>query len=649
MNSFNPETTHYRPDIDGLRAIAVVSVVVFHAFPTIAPGGFVGVDVFFVISGYLITGVLVSQLEQSRFSIIDFYVRRIRRIFPALVLLLFTVLFVGFFCLFPDEFSQLGKHTAASAGFLSNFMYWREAGYFDIEAEKKPLLHIWSLGVEEQFYVVWPLILWASWKHRWGESSVVMVLVLSFIASVVITSNNQSAAYFLPFTRFWELAVGSWLAIRKHKSRKPRVGLGPPAWIHPASRYRTVVGLFFLAVSFVLISPDSAFPGWIALVPVIGTALILSGTIDDYCCRSLLASRVIVWIGLISYPLYLWHWPILSFTRIVQGEPPNLATDLAAITLSVMLAWATYRYVERPFRYTLNSRVAVATLSAAMIFIGAVGYFVTLKGGFSGARLSWAPNVDRGPSRNLECEKYFGQSAKFNYCKASGGEPDILVIGDSHAHAIFDGLDAEFGKNFGILLAGQSGCPPLLGVDVFLANFPAERGICSAVLQNILEATSRTVFKAVFLVARGPFYIDGGPGQRYLMEGHDPSLSSLELYTSGLERMLKRIKAEKIYVILDNPTFPYTPRDCARAGIRCKPLKQENYLKTYDSYRKSIQNMARGFENIKILDPTSFFCRENGCTQAPEGENLYADTHHLTKEGGKRIVSHLVEQIDFRK
>lgn len=304
----------YRPDIDGLRAIAVLSVVGFHAFPYWIPGGFIGVDVFFVISGFLISTIIYKGLEAGTFSFADFYARRIRRIFPALVLVLLASLCFGWFALLADEYTQLGKHVAAGAGFVANLVFWSEAGYFDSSAETKPLLHLWSLGIEEQFYILWPLLLWLGWKCKLNLGLITVALAAaSFALNVHGLQADPVATFFSPQTRFWELLCGgllAWATLYK-----------PGIYDYVGRLQATVLGLLglgLLASGFWIIHQDFGFPGAWALLPVAGTVMIIVAGPDAWPNKALLSNRVAVWIGLISYPLYLWHWPLLTFARIVR-------------------------------------------------------------------------------------------------------------------------------------------------------------------------------------------------------------------------------------------------------------------------------------------------------------------------------------------
>ena len=377
MTSHQAHLSHpkYRPDIDGLRAIAVLSVVAFHAFPSWVKGGFIGVDVFFVISGYLISTIIFENLDKGTFSFYEFYSRRIRRIFPALLLVLIACFAFGWFALLADEYKQLGKHIAAGAGFLSNFILWNEAGYFDNSAETKPLLHLWSLGIEEQFYIVWPLLLWFAWKRKFNLLSItVVVVVASFILNLKGVKQDMVATFYSPQTRFWELLSGSFLAWFTLYKKDAFTGIKSKidVWLsrivcsekqdndgRTLSNVISFVGLFLLLYGFWRINKELSYPGKWALVPVLGAVLIITAGSKAWVNRTILSNKLAVWFGLISFPLYLWHWPILSFARIVESEVPSRNIRIAAVVLSIALAWLTYKLVERPIRFGNYSKVKV--------------------------------------------------------------------------------------------------------------------------------------------------------------------------------------------------------------------------------------------------------------------------------------------------
>src|ERR1700737_3717839 len=301
-------SSRYRPDIDGLRAIAGSLGVTIHAFPEAMPGGFIGVDIFFVISGFLITGIIVRELDQQRFSLMTFYKRRIRRIFPALIVVLCATLVLGWLWMLPAAYAQLSTDVFASAAFFSNIALLLQSGYFDIESGKKPLLHLWSLGIEEQFYLFWPLILMLVARMRLSILVAASVIGIgSFVLNVALIGSNPVATFYLPFTRASELLAGAVLAC----------GWNQVSQTSTASNLRASIGLVLIAVAAGVLDTKSAFPGWWAILPVAGAALLLSPP-AAWFCRTLLASRPLVWIGLISYPLYLWHWPLLVFFGIIK-------------------------------------------------------------------------------------------------------------------------------------------------------------------------------------------------------------------------------------------------------------------------------------------------------------------------------------------
>lgn len=345
----------YRPDIDGLRAVAVLSVVFFHAFPEVKSGGFIGVDIFFVISGFLISTIIFENLEKDSFSFAGFYARRIKRIFPALLLVLTTCAVIGWFALLANEYKQLGWHILGGAGFLSNFVLWQESGYFDAHADTKPLLHLWSLGIEEQFYIVFPLLVWLIWRARLNPLTLTFIIALiSFLLNLKGIDKDATAVFYSPQTRVWELLCGSllaWLALhppamltRLASRLDDWLGMlihrpAPPADGRVLANVLAFFGLLLVTYGVIRINKKLTFPGLWALVPVLGATLLIAAGPRAWINRRLLANRMMVWFGLISFPLYLWHWPLLSFARIMQSELPGVSIRIAAVLLSVLLAW----------------------------------------------------------------------------------------------------------------------------------------------------------------------------------------------------------------------------------------------------------------------------------------------------------------------
>ena len=395
VNQSSPHKSSYRSEIDGLRAFAVLSVVAFHAFPSWLKGGFIGVDVFFVISGFLITSHIFENLDKGQFSFTDFFGRRIRRIFPALILVMACSLAFGWFALLADEFAQLGKHVASGAAFIINFILVDESGYFDNAAETKSMLHLWSLAVEEQFYIVWPLVLWLAWKRKFNLLTItVLVAVISFYLNLRFVKSLPTETFFWPVGRFWELLSGSilaWLLLYKSDvlSRfKLWVDKFLVRIIHSkeveadgstTSNLMSFVGLLLLAYGVIRINESLSFPSKWALIPVLGAVLIIASGSKAWLNRIFLMNPIAVWFGLISYPLYLWHWPILSFLQIAEGEMPHRDARILAVMLAVFLAWLTYKLVESPIRFGYLKRKLSAIVIVVILFsVGGVGYYVSI-------------------------------------------------------------------------------------------------------------------------------------------------------------------------------------------------------------------------------------------------------------------------------
>lgn len=376
-----PGSSEYRPDIDGLRAVAVLAVLVFHCFPSVLPGGFVGVDVFFVISGYLIGRSSFEEIDAGRYSTRAYFGRRARRIFPALLVILLSVLVAGYWILMPVEYELLGKHVAGASVFISNWQFWREVGYFNTEATLKPLLHLWSLAVEEQFYLILPLLLMLS--VRWRRSMPWLLVAIALISMVGVTwrlADHKAWAYFHLFSRGWELLVGVLLAYGEN-----RLSVHARQRVLLSGKWRAGIsgsGLALILVSAWGFSSSTPFPGPSALLPTLGTALVIAGGLATPFSR-LLSLRALVYIGLISYPLYLWHWPILSMLRIVDGVDLDFQTRLAVFLVSFPLASLTLHAVERPLRYSAlaRRRYFPLLLWGVLLAVGGMGLFVKNNGG----------------------------------------------------------------------------------------------------------------------------------------------------------------------------------------------------------------------------------------------------------------------------
>ena len=453
------ETVAYRADIDGLRAVSILLVVGYHAVPWLVPGGFIGVDIFFVISGFLITRIILTQLKAGTFSSMEFYARRIRRIFPALIVVLAVTYLIGWFFLLPDGFSLLGKGTAAGVAFVFNLFQLTQLGYFAPDATENPLLHLWSLGIEEQFYIVWPLLLWvlSGSKRRWFW--IAAIAAASFGLSMMIFFGYKEWAFYSPLSRAWELLAGGMVASRY---------VDHPEYEQERFTQRdnllATIGIAAIAGAAIALNQSSLFPGIWALLPVLGAVLIIVSR-NSLVNRILLSNRPMVLIGLISYPLYLWHWPLLSYLSIARHGVPNFLEIWIAVIAAVVLAWLTFRFVEIPLR---RNRNAVPGLSFGLATIGVAGIVTAIASGFGFRFPPEIRDIALLPQQNNAGfrDKCFLEApgAEFNAsCIDQGENPLLFLWGDSTAAALYPGLrKAQQTVPFRLAHFAAPACAPIL-------------------------------------------------------------------------------------------------------------------------------------------------------------------------------------------
>lgn len=637
-------TPKYRPDIDGLRAVAVLAVVVYHAFPAWVRGGFVGVDVFFVISGFLISTILFENLEQGRFSFAEFYARRIRRIFPALLVVLAACYAFGWFALLTDEYMQLGLHIAGGAGFVSNIVLWNEVGYFDYSAGTKPLLHLWSLGIEEQFYIVWPLLLWAA--HRCRFDLLLLMLIAAVGSFYFAISEVTEGAFYSPLARFWELLVGSTLAWCMLYGRAVRAGLSAHALdgLSLAGGAMLLYGVWKMR--------EAGFPDLRTVVPVLGTALLILAGPGGIINRYVLSLRPLAGLGLISYPLYLWHWPLLSFARIIEGEEPHRQVRLWLVLASFGLAWVTYMLVERPVRR--GGRREVLVLVVLMAMMGGAGYHVYVKEGyrFRASVQQLASNTNeliRTPWVDGACLNYVGlKKPLFHYCRFTdaGGAETVAVMGDSHAHVAYPGI-ARFLKARGIntVMLASSRCPPFLGSPA--GNTQRDRDVCTWRTKQLLEALGKHEdITKVFIFTRRPFYTDGTElvsGNKALFYGNNlPLAQYAQAAQSTINRLAKH--GREVFYVLENPELRFSAEACLARPLKTKvrdcSMRRAQVMRRQGEYRKAFSH----FDHATVIDSLDAFCPGEECIVFDdEGALLYADDDHLSVAGSRFLVQRLLK------
>lgn len=457
----------YRREIDGLRALAVLPVILFHAGFETFSGGYIGVDVFFVISGYLITTIILTELGQDKFSIVNFYERRARRILPALFLVIIACIPFAWFLLLPNDMKDFSKSLIAVSTFTSNILFWRESGYFGAAAELKPLLHTWSLAVEEQYYLLFPLFLMFFWKL--GKRWVVLTLCFVFVASLAMAQwaayATPAAAFYLLPTRGWELLIGAFTSLYLSQSNRKDFCKG----LSELGGWLGLALIFYAVFSY---SKATPFPGFYALIPALGAALIILFATKQNTIGRFVGNKAFTGIGLVSYSAYLWHQPLFSFARYSNADSKNYILFSLLSIFSFILGYLTWRYIEAPFRnkYIFTRRfVFTAALLISINFV-ALGAFGVFTHGFESRfpKLKAISNEFSWPSSNNitdECKLKFGGD---QYCQIAdpNSEPTAILIGDSHANHFFPGLSKRLklgGAN--LLMFGAGGCPPLIDID----------------------------------------------------------------------------------------------------------------------------------------------------------------------------------------
>jgi peptidoglycan/LPS O-acetylase OafA/YrhL len=614
----------YRADVDGLRAVAIAAVVVFHGFPAAARGGFTGVDVFFVVSGYVISRIIWRGLADRSFTLAWFYGRRALRLFPALALVLATTLAAGRWLLLPDAYATLGKDVAAAATFTSNIVLWQDAGYFTENAALRPLTHLWSLAVEEQFYLVFPLLLLAA-RRSWRSTGVLLATVAaaSFAWNLATVGRDPAAAFYLLPSRFWELALGALLAFVELRRPEPL----PLRLRSPAS----LVGLGLLVLACFGPTSRSAFPGAWALAPTAAALALIAAGPGALLNRRVLATGPFVLVGRISYPLYLWHFPLLVLARVQWG--PSLSTEATAVVVgvSVALAYATYRLVELPLRGlaaggALRPRLLVAPLAAT----GAAGLAVLLAGGLPGRvpvqlqQLSTAAFDYKQAYRESRCflQPWQGARAFKPECVDRGDGKLLLLWGDSHAAHLYPGLaPAARERGFRIAQLTASACPPLLGYR------SGERPNCPGINRAALAAARELRPATVVLSAQWEEY---------------PSLDALR----GTVAELRRAGVREIVVVGPSPSWPNGLaqalfKEVKREGLESFPLRVKHELSGAPPRAdRKLRPLAREL-GVTYVDALEALCNRDGCLARVEDradQLAFWDRSHFTAAGSAWFV-----------
>ena len=648
----------YRADIDGLRAIAVLGVVIYHAFPWLIPGGFIGVDIFFVISGYLISGILYKGLKAnggdgnfSPFSFREFYARRIRRLFPALITMLVITMAYGWLILLPDEFEQLGKHVAAGTLFIQNIVFWQESGYFDTAATLKPLLHLWSLAVEEQFYIFFPLLLILLWrKPKILAPAMLVLLIATFILNVVMSVQNRASDFFLTPYRAWEFLGGSLLAWRHYDhGHEEEVPL-----------YRDALswgGAILLGVGMAFIHTGDPYPGWRALLPFAGTLMLMEGGAGGlkgaWVNRKILSNPAVVWVGLISYPLYLFHWPALSFVHIVKGEKPKPIYIIEALGIALLLTILTYHFIEKKLRHH-KSRRTFPLLVVAFIGVGIGGLSI-----WRGILVPQSSGVKSDEMAAASCDNRFFDKTKtiswgqISFLHGIGkGSKKTLFVGDSNMEQYAPRI-VEIEQHGGMpsreaLFLTCGGCPPIPGITE--KSHPAIHAFNEAV--GTLLAQEKGIDRVV-IGANWVWYCVL-PVSPYSINGHYfPSAEAQNEALVGISELIAKLKqlGKKTYLVLNIAVGPVQdPRSSVSRSFTCAefkdpiPLTVNEFDQQYSGFLKKLKITAEQ-SGAMVIDPLTHLAKDGFYPRSIGGIPIYLDSCHLRASFVRDHIIYLDETV----
>lgn len=637
----------YRPDIDGLRAIAVLAVVLYHYGIGGLKGGFVGVDVFFVISGFLITGIIHSEVQRGDFTLARFYERRARRIFPALFAMLMVTMIAGLWILLPSDLAWLGKASVATVLFVSNGLYFLKSGYFDSTSDFNPLLHTWSLGVEEQFYLCLPLFVLLVWRFwvRGLRGLLVVLALISFAACAALQPFGAKAVFFLSPFRAWELLLGSLLG----------VGAVPLIKFKAARNGIAIVALAALLGSVAFMREGIDFPGWKAAIPVLATAALLHvGASGGSWVNYALTWRPLVFVGLISYSLYLWHWPLLVLVRYRAGmEPLSLSLSILLFMVSLALAVVSYYAIECPFRKK-RGNVEGSTVSPRKVFVSsgiaafalcALGLTFSARSGFPGRVPEAVLELDRARAPEIpfvKCDEVppgSRRDCRIGAVDGGNDRPTALIWGDSHAMAWAPGLDGllKDQENIGEL-AVNSACAPLLG----LRN-PKDAD-CHRYNEGVKKWIARNKPDRIYMIAAWFAWSNAEEGYD-LIEIDSGKKGNDQIFGQAFVRTIEGIQPYVDDIVVVGPTpgavsaLPYklAMAQWTRAAVP-KAVSSDEYKERSENFWNSVQSLAK---KVTLVDPEPWFCRETHCLYSDAGQLLYRDGHHLNVAGAQFVVRHL--------
>lgn len=618
---------NFRTDINGLRAYAVMLVILYHFGFSSVSGGFLGVDVFFVISGYLMTGIILTRLNKQNFSLLGFYAARCRRIIPPLMVLCLILMLVGYFLMPPDEYKKMAEHAVSSLSFISNVVYFKQGGYFETGSVYKWLLHTWSLSVEWQFYLLLPLALmftarFLRQQFAWAMG-IAALLSFGLVLAMVATNFHLTSTYYLLPTRAWEMLAGGLVYLA------PKSALS-------GQRAVPLLGIIGLMVCALLFDESTAWPGIMTLIPVLLTAMIIHANVQNSIWFN---NRIVQHIGKTSYSIYLWHWPLWVFWHLADW-PITLVSQAMLILLSLATGWASYVLVENKHGW-LSGKTYVTLGQTALVLL--LGVLIVAKAGFP----SRAPQVVASIKqyslerfvRGENCFVFSGTTSP-QCVFGNASQVNLVVLGDSHAAAMLSSIVGSARPEDSVVFIAQSGCPSV--PDIHRSASPD----CGGFVKNAIADIERKYPHAsVLIINRLSFYLHGdyGSGSNTPKFSFINDGSSIAAYQQHFGAAVKRLATHRrVFIMTPVPEFGYDViYRMSRDAMRGKALAVQQTRAEYQSHNQEtlamLNNIAAQSPNVALLDATQGFCDNSFCYGSKDDVPLYRDDNHLSEVGNKNL------------
>ena len=678
-------TKDYKPYIDGLRALAVLPVIFFHADFKFFNGGFVGVDIFFVISGYLITNIIIQDLYKKKFSLKKFYLRRARRILPVLYFVTFISLLISMFIMTNEQLNFFSIQVISVILFISNFFFWRNTGYFDPNSEIQPLLHTWSLGVEEQFYIFFPIFLIFVWSFL--KKKLVFLLIAISLLSLLLSQiggnfkiqnissefpfmtlpfdffwQAGSANFYLPFGRIWELLVGSLISIFLNRTK---------ILDQKTNNYFSILGFFLIIVSILSFTENVQYPSVFTIFPVLGSALLIIYSTKSTLSYKILSYKPLVFLGLISFSLYLWHQPLLAFNRIFFGVELSFIHKLSLIIITIIFSLFSWKFIEKPFRdkKAINDKNIILILFFTSLIILILSFLI-----YSSKINSIKEPLPQNIIKSFQSEKsdncfdlkYAHLENKKWFCEIGDQSSNysFAVIGDSHALSLKPAFNyAGLSMNKKGIFTGFSGCPGLLGINSIRSDQNIKN--CKLLNEKLFNFVINNEIKKVFLVSKWGYYTVGNLAKTHFnLISKDGNLFSNKqvsksAFIYGIQKTLKRYENYDVEVVFIHqvPEQIYDPLyvfqksfDNKKKEIRDDKLisfsiNYNKFIEHQKFIRNSINNIKKEFTILKEIDFDDIFCNNLKCSIGSKNGSYYSDTNHLSINGALKTVNKLMKLI----